>query len=426
VKAPIFVLLLAFAAVCEAQGSCVQNNIASAADKANASQSELRKLARSERTADWSVPAGADAHMRDLKDALTHTADAALACAATDADPASLQDALARALHANPPQPKPDESIQENDPRYSEALGSYGHNLLVHVSRPANVTGLLAVQFSINIECGDDNMLLVYALHNGLWRRQLRWQANKFGDVSDAFGDFFLAAFLPGEQGAWRVVVAHGYPWCTSRLSAFDIDLLAPGADADAPPVLWHTKRFYSRGNFEPTLKATGNIFELRVNADETLFDMENSFERRVIYRYQVTENGVKRTGPVANHARGFVEEWISAPWEESRNLTATDAVSDLMRVYEELNFDRNSNNKQYLSYSAGPVRACAAPGVFQVEMNSSREITVPGKPEGESKLLPDHYFHVREGKNGYTMLSAPTTPDPACTGADLMRSEGN
>ncbi len=424
VKVALFFLLLVLASVCGAQSSCVREDIARAAKVAATSQAELQKKASS-REGDWSIPNGVDDRMRALKDALARTADAALACASQSANPVMLQDDLAKALHANPPQPPSGTSISNNDPRYTEVLGSYGHNLLVQVSRPINVSGLLTVQFSINIECGDDNMLLVYALRDGSWKRQLRWQANRLDQIPDAFGDFFLTAFLSGQNGEWRAVVAHGTPWCASRMSAFDIDVLAPSANADTPRIVWHTRRDYSRGDGEITLKATDNTFDLRLNADEMEF-VESGFERRVIYRYQVWENNVKRIGPMANHARGFVEEWISAPWEESRNLTASENISDLEKVHKEFSPPIKPDDKQFLSHASGPVRACTASGVFQVEMNSSLETIVPGKPGGDSKPLPSHYFHIREGKDGYTMLSAPTKPDPACTGPDLMHKVGN
>ena len=81
--------------------------------------------------------------------------------------------------------------------------------------------GLLEVTFFINIECGSfDSMLLVYDLRNGAWKKELRWQAAPLHQVSDAYGDFFLSAVLLGSSATggaeWRVIVAHGTPWCTS------------------------------------------------------------------------------------------------------------------------------------------------------------------------------------------------------------------
>jgi hypothetical protein len=86
---------------------------------------------------------------------------------------------------------------------------------------------------------GSDSMLLVYELQNGAWKQALRWQSPPLKSISAAFGDFFVSALLraphAGGPGGWRVAVAHGTPWCQSRLSAFEIDLLSPGAGASSP-----------------------------------------------------------------------------------------------------------------------------------------------------------------------------------------------
>ena len=151
-------------------------------------------------------------------------------------------------------------------------------------------------------------------------------------------------------------------------------------------------------------------------------FDSANCFERRVIYRYEVDGNDrVHRINPIANHARGFVEEWLSAPWDESRELSAPESAASLQKVRDELDPPSKPDSDNYVSHGVGPVRACTTRGVFQVQIDSSLERIVPGKPGGESKPLSSVYFHVRELKDGYLMLSAPTDPDATCTGPNLM-----
>jgi hypothetical protein len=342
-------------------------------------------------------------------------------------DPTELQKYLAQLLRANAPEPADDTVISKDDHRYDEILGSYGHNLRVRVSRPRGVAGILEIQYSINIECGTDNFLLAYELHDGAWTEKLRWQSPPLKLIPDAFGDFFQFAVLPGSSGPdsrdtkWRVVVAHGIPSCASRMSGFTIELLSPGPDPASPRVLWHIARGYSRGDFAPRIKSSGNTFELRLNADCMWFDNASCFERRVIYRYSVDGNdAVRRMGPMGINARGFVEEWLSAPWFESRNFVVAEAAEMLQEVHDSFDPPFKPNDNQFVGHSFGPVRACAAPGVFQVQMNSTLETMVPGKPGGESEPLASHFFHVREVKDGYLMISAPTKPDPVCFGANL------
>ena len=123
----------------------------------------------------------------------------------------------------------------------------------------------------------------------------------------------------------------------------------------------------------------------------------------------------------IAINARGFVEEWLSAPWSESRDFSSAEAVTELQAVYDRFDAPIKLNGDQFVRHPLGPVRACAAPGVFQVQIDSTLENIVPGKPGGVRKPLASRYFHVREVKDGYVMLSAPTAPDPTCSGANLM-----
>jgi hypothetical protein len=231
--------------------------------------------------------------------------------------------------------------------------------------------------------------------------------------------EFFLWSILPGEGSTWRAVVAHGLPWCTSRYSGFDIDILEPTADSTKPHVVWHTDRGYSRFNFEPTLKASGNIFELRLNDDAMHFD-DKDFERRVIYRYRVNANSVDRIEPIALNARGFVEEWLEMPWSEAA-AQSTDPLSvGLETAHRNFHQKPKEEEHAYINNFYGPVLACKQPKQFQVELAASHETRLPGKPD-ESTPLPSTYFKVRETGDGYELLSATNKPDPQCSGPNLM-----
>jgi hypothetical protein len=371
---------------------------------------------------DTAVPVEARDQLTQLKDALSCAADAILAHAGPSIDPVELQNRMADSLNANLPESTENKAVSSDDHRTDETSGPYGQGLRVRVRRPPNVATLLEVEFSVDVTCGDDHMLLIYGLHDGAWKRQIRWQAPPLEKVSDAFGDFFLSAALStpgGGDSRPRVVVAHGMPWCTSRFSGFGIDILSPAPDSDLPKVLWHTERGYDRSDFTPKLKSSGDTFEFRVNASS--MDIE-SFERRVIYRYRVDERqDVRRIEPIATNARGFVEEWLFAPWPESQSFSAQEASSVLQLVHEQFTPPVKSDT-EFVTHSYGPVRSCNAPGAFQVQINST---LFPGKPGGESQPLPSHYFHVREIEDGYLMVSAPTEPDPACRGANLMPTKG-
>ncbi|HVP45401.1 MAG TPA: hypothetical protein VMT32_02415 [Bryobacteraceae bacterium] len=413
-------LLLWVLAPCAARTPCSRGELVDAARQVRGIQEELKHVQVGEM--DTEVPATARNQLVELKDALSCLADVALAQAGPSLDTTELQNRIAEVLTVKPSEPAKTPVASSND----EAFGSYGDNLTVSVSRPANMRELLEMEFSAGIPCGDDHMLLIYALDNSTWRRQLRWQAPPLKEISDAFGDFFVSDVLSPSAGgtsAPSIVVAHGTPWCTSRFSSFAIDVLSAGSTSDSPKVLWHTKRGYSRGEFIPTLRSSGDTFELRVNASS--FDID-SFERSVVYRYQLDEHqGLHRIEPIAIHARGFVEEWLSAPWPESEGFSAQGASSALQIIHDQFAQPRKSDS-EFVTHSHGPIRACKTPGTFQVEIRSTREKIVPGKPGGESQPLPTRYFHVREVKDGYQMVSARSEANPSCEGADLMPKKAN
>jgi len=421
-----WLLLLCGSVPCDAQTPCSRAALADVAARIRGIQEELRHIQVD--GIGTRVPQAARDRLTQLKSALSCGADAALAHAGPSVDPLELQNRLMEVLGANP------SGTGENGVATNErplagpgaAPGPYGLDLSVRVSRPSNGNALLVIDFSFDIECSNDHVLLVYALRNGAWWRLIRWQAPALNEISDAFGDFFVWTILTGSRvGDFspRIVVAHGTPWCTSRFSGFRIDVLSAGSDADSAKVVWHTERGYSRGDFIPTLRSWGSVFELRVN--ESAFDIDE-FERRVIYRYRVdTDQGVRRLEPLAIHARGFVEEWLTAPWSEAVSFSAEEAAPDLKAVHDAF-VKPDDLDREFVTHHHGPVRACSAPGTFQVQVNSTLNKIVPGKPGGESRPLPPHFFRVREIKDGYVMASAQTEPDPTCKSADLMPESGN
>ena len=233
----------------------------------------------------------------------------------------------------------------------------------------------------------------------------MRWHSDRYEEISGAFGDFFVYIVIPGAATSdMRVVVAHGTPWCTSRFSGFAIDVLAPSAQGDAPRVVWHTARGYSRGDFATSLRAIGEGFELRTN--EPAMDM-NAYERTVVYRYRISGDKVERIEPIALNGRGFVEEWLDMPWDEAKDQTAPEAIEALRRIHERVaQLDRDP--KTYVGYTYGPVRACLMKGRFEVEMDAD--------PGGRQ------FYTIEQGQNGYTMINISTTQDERCSGPDLMK----
>jgi len=415
----LIAVLLALTANCSAQQPCDKQQQAKAVAAALHLRQQMRAIRVSDDLMGESIPK-AIPFLPKFKAALVRATETVVTCHDSSAPASDIQAELSHVLHAR----------QTRLPDGFATIGEthtniYGKNLLIAVTKPS--PNLLAVKISFDVECGDDNIWLVFEAKDARWLERILWQSPPAGREVRFFGDFFLTAILTTDvPGSWRAVVVHGSPWCTSRFSGFDIDVLEPTANARQPRVVWHTDRGYSRGSFEPTLKASGNIFELRLNDDAMHFDIDIAFERRVIYRYRVNANTVDRIEPIALNARGFVEEWLDMPWNEAAAQIA-DPTSVALKTVHDL-YEQKSTAKEedhtFTKPSYGPVLGCQQSKQFQVELAASLETFIPNKPGSTSTPLPSTYFKVRETANGYEVLSATNKPDPQCSGPNLMNDK--
>ena len=359
-----------------------------------------------------------------LKQQLALAADFAILCTPPDATVAQMQARLDKLLQqAAPGMPAPAPAANDKD-EDKPRKGIFGNRVSARVSALADTPRLLEVDLATSEACGDDTQLLIYQQTNGRWMRALRASSTFAGndDVGQSWGDFFLAKVVipdPAHPEDWRAVLAHGTPWCTSRFSNFGLAVLAPEIKTGESRVVWQTERDYSRGDFDPRLKASGDTFELRLNADEMSFN-ENAFERLVVYRYRVHDDKLTRLEPVAANSRGFVEEWLSMPWQEALDQSAAIDPTSLKKVHEQNSVPANKN--EYTAWTAGPVRACSATGRFQAAFDSQHSVMGTGTTPSHDDPKIHHYFQIRQADNGYQMLSVSPTPDPTCTGPDLMR----
>ncbi len=269
---PLLLLGLAFPTRSIAQTPCSPVPLAQAARAVAAVRHELHEAAVAEN--DPGVPAAVAANLAQLKDTLNTAAQAAFACAEPSASPEELEKTLADALHAN--LATGNETIIET--RGKKDFGVYGSDLAVQVFPLFNSPRYVEVNFRYGIECGDDNLLLVFKAASpndahssttGAWQEVLRWGAPGYTNVGNAFGDFIMMTPLsgfPGERN-WRFVVAHGQPGCgaSNSPSRFDLDVLEPGTDPAQPYVVWHLEHPYVRSEL-PRLSTTEDTltFELR------------------------------------------------------------------------------------------------------------------------------------------------------------------
>lgn len=281
----------------------------------------------------------------------------------------------------------------------------YGADLKISVSTPANALNLRSVEISFGISCGYDSMLLLYENSSSGWRPVLRWQRDDYDQASGAFGDFFLFQIIPArESGRWRVIAAHGYPWCTSRWSGFEMDLLEPSEDFSHPKVVWHTSHGYVRED-TPRLTTTADGFDLRLEIGTI---EANVMTRKGVFRYRVSGDTVERIQPIATNGRGFIDEWLQEPWNSAKQWVAPDILSVAEKNHAAFQKTR-SDIKSNVGYEYGPVRSCRTSNLYQVEID--RDPTGP------------LYYTVRSGKNSFTLIGIGEKPNPQCNGPDLMKT---
>ena len=260
-------LFLASSLAAAAQATCNPNALPAAAKQVEAVRHALRAAAVP--TSDPAVPAPIAAQLLQLKSALADAADAAFACAAPSVADAGMKATLAEALKAN--RSGSVEETSEELPGNREQ-GAYGSDLAVEVFQLFNQPRIFEVTFRFGIECGDDNLLLVFQApseRSGTWHEALRWGTSAYNNVGDALGDFIMLTPLTGEykHPTWRFLVAHGHPGCAARPrpSTFSLDLLTPTADPAKPTVSWHFDHPYTEGLFAPRLATTEDTIEFRL-----------------------------------------------------------------------------------------------------------------------------------------------------------------
>jgi hypothetical protein len=183
--------------------------------------------------------------------------------AGDDSDPVSLQTKLAVFLHTN--RSKRNENSSSQD-------GVYGANLRIKVETAKGISNSVFVVLTFGIDCGDDNVLLLFTKEADRWSEHLHWYSDKYTKPSDAFGDLYLYSLVPGKDGIPLAVIAHGHPWCTSRWSGFDINLLRPATALTPQVTLGYFSAGYDRLSDEnQKIKLTADGFTFKFLTNEAI-----------------------------------------------------------------------------------------------------------------------------------------------------------
>jgi hypothetical protein len=404
----IFLLVLLITSAAAAQ-TCAPHATQQAAANALALQRQL--LAASTPVMDTDVPLPLRPVLHNFKQALIATVDTELRCDHPEA--VVLQSVLVSLLNANAP-PRP--LVPEQGPPWpTTEVGDYGGELHIEVKAVPAQPNLYSIQITYDIECGTDNILLLYRHTPSGWQRELLWQNPDLNSVGDAFGDMYLFTPVPAPEPALAVV--HGAPWCSSNMSMLSIDIIALSRQSKPQRILDHVQHDYRR-DYDVRLRPEADGFQLRAEVDSM---DESQLMRPGILRYNTTSGKLIRRQPIASNAVGFVDGWFSAPWSEAEQWSDTTSLASLRAAHDQENA-QDPLAKTSDSADFGAVRACTSERhTFQVEIDrTAYNFTDSGKPTWHP--LPSLYAKLRQNPNSFTMLSITPYPDPACHGPDLMK----
>ncbi len=315
------------------------------------------------------VPPIARQNILEIKNRIASLADDYMACQPSDPDAKRISEALTVLV---PPSPS-----DEN--KFASGL-----------TFEATATGrLISITASFGIKCGEDTILLIFAPNENSWKEVLRWQAPPYKDVSGAFWSFHHKISPPDANGAWFVVTSRVMPWCSSTWSSIEYTILRPG-----PKILLKRSEGMWWGNEDfGTLVATQNTADIRFTSNSIDPAVHS---RPFIRHYEISGNTLKRVTPIAESARDFVDEWIVSPWSESQHWSAPGLEAFHAQAKKNANWFKS-------------IQKCNdQPDTVQIALT-------------DYKTEEAHLYFRVTGQTNFKMTSVRTTPDPACSGPNLM-----
>jgi hypothetical protein len=338
------------------------------------------------------APAAARAGIPALRAALAAVIAGHMQCSssARPADAAAIAASLAKLLDAN---------INTGD----AAVAPYGGDLRIAVKAVPTMAGVLAVDASFGIPCGQDHVLAMFERRPEGWRRILDWRAAKFDRVSDAFGDFFEYAAVPGSGSTRLIAVAHDTPWCTSAWSRFAVDLIAPAAGTAPQTLLAHDTQGYNRGDdpLPVTFAATadGLVIRAPVPSHDAGLPLQEG-----IFHYRTSGNRLERL-PVAPGRLHFVDAWLSEPWSVASRWSAEGTAPKTRAALKAVHDRLTAKGAPAITW--GTLRECRALKASQLQMKL-----------GDGSRL--YALIASRPGNVHAMLAITPQPDRACTGPDF------
>ena len=194
-----------------------------------------------------------------------------------------------------------------------QADNPYGRVIGLEARRPAGIDRWLAVEVTQQIACGEDASLYLFERREDGWRLAFVLESNGYEDVGGGLGSFDFRISPPDSQGQFFIVAVDVNPWCSSNWQRIRYRAFRPGGDPLHPqPFFQEEETTYIQFGYE--LSVAADRFRVSFSGYQHLD--AGILIRRFSRAYRITGTQVERIGPLAEEENGFIDEWISLPWE--------------------------------------------------------------------------------------------------------------
>lgn len=184
---------------------------------------------------------------------------------------------------------------------------------------------ILLVRTGVGILCGSDESAYLYEWQGDAWHRF--WQSEQDIRPGQRYTPQYLLFVHVSAAGADnrkdRLVLSLGHEgWCSSNFYRVYYRLWRTHADGSQPSLLLDQDPEAYLGRNDPPIE--GSVGDADALVEFTIPSLDNgvhSYES--VRHYEVAGERVRRIDPIALRPRSFVEEWLSAGWNESAAWSA-------------------------------------------------------------------------------------------------------
>ena len=433
-----FTLALALACIAtNANAACSQTEVTRTSTALETARQTLLALPIGDGT-DTNVPRSAQTAITAMKDALDHFVVAYMQCFPSGKpDPAKLQTEISAKAHATtapstnpaPDKPAPDKPAPDKpadapanpnntadappapNPAAAAAapnanVGKYGRDLAFEIKTSGDARRLIGIQAKFSIECGADSEFWIFAPEGRSWREVIRWQGVPYNTLAGAYDAFDYAISPPDDTGNWFVITKNVMPWCSSTWSEIRYALLRPNDASPHPKALLARKdSIFWGGDDLGSVHAEKDSFEVRFHSNSIDTSIHN---RLYIMHYQIDNDALSRTQPVAANPRDFVDEWLRVPWLEAQQWSDKTVITSLHNAHSDVERLEKDGGLTFES-----VYRCGA-------AQEDYEVTLAA---GTAKKF---YFRVVNSPDiagGFILHATSNSQTPACKGDNLLDS---